>query len=239
MKQTKDKFKTLKHVFDDFTERNIFKLSSKGYFDELESPIRMGKEANVFIAKKGDKKVIVKIYRLSTCDFFKMYEYIRHDPRFNVEKNRRKVIFAWAKREYSNLLKSRSKGVRVPTPYGFLYNILIMEMIGDEEPANMLKDQIPKNKEKFFQETIAQIKKLYDAGFIHGDLSAFNILNYKEKPVLIDMSQTTLLENPCAEEFLERDVKNVCSFFKKIGLEKNPKEILEQIKNKKSSKSSD
>ena len=123
MKQTKDKFKTFKHVFDDFTERNLFKLSSKGYFDELESPIRMGKEANIFIAKKGDKKVIIKIYRLSTCDFFKMFEYIRPDPRFKVEKNRRKVIFAWAKREYSNLLRSRSKGIRVPTPYGYLYNI--------------------------------------------------------------------------------------------------------------------
>ena len=231
MKQTKDKFKTLKHVFDDFTERNLFKLSSKGYFDELESPIRMGKEANIFTAKKGDKKVIIKIYRLSTCDFFKMYEYIRPDPRFKVEKNRRKVIFAWAKREYSNLLRSRSKGIRVPTPYGYLYNILIMEMIGDEEPANMLKDKIPIDKEKFFEETIKQMKKLHKAGLVHGDLSAFNIINYKEKPVLIDMSQSTTLDNPRADDFLKRDVKNICSFFKKIGLEKDPKKILRFLKN--------
>ena len=232
VKQTKEKFKTLKHVFDDFTERNLFKLSSKGYFDELESPIAMGKEGNLFIAKKRDKKVIVKIYRLSTCDFFKMYEYIRGDPRFHVEKSRRKVIFAWAKREYSNLLRARKYGVRVPTAYGYLYNILIMEMIGDDEPAPLLKDQPPKNPEKFFRDVILQMKKMYKARLVHADLSAFNIINYNEKPVFIDLSQATTLDNARANEFLERDVRNICNHFKKLKIECDKEKILNEIKRK-------
>lgn len=231
-KQTKEKYKTIKHVFDNFTERNIFKLKSKGYFDEIETPIRMGKEGNVFMARKGDEKVIIKIYRLSTCDFFKMYEYIVGDPRFTIEKNRRKIIFAWAKREYRNLITARKAGIRVPTAHGYLYNILVMEMIGDEEPAQLLKDQTPKNPEEFFKETIEQIKKMHKAKLVHGDLSAFNIINYKEKPVLIDLSQTTTLENPRAEEFLERDIKNVCTYFKKIGVKCDEKKILDEINKK-------
>ncbi|RLE48243.1 serine protein kinase RIO [Candidatus Woesearchaeota archaeon] len=231
-KQTKEKHKTMKHVFDAFTERNLFKLSSRGYFDELESPIAMGKEANIFLARKRDKKVIVKIYRLSTCDFFKMYEYIRADPRFNVEKNRRKVIFAWAKREYSNLLRARKNGVRVPTAHGYLYNILVMELIGDEQPAPLLKDSKPKDPKEFLKATITQIKKLYQAGLVHGDLSAFNIINHEEKPVLIDLSQATPLENPQAEEYLKRDIHNICTYFKKLGTDCDEKSILKEIKNK-------
>ncbi len=228
----KEKHKTLKHVFDDFTERNLFKLSARGYFDELESPVSMGKEGNIFTARKRDKKVIVKIYRLSTCDFFKMYEYLRADPRFKVEKQQRKIIFVWAKREYSNLLKARKAGVRVPTAHGFLSNILVMEMIGDEGPAPLLKYAPPKDAKKFFKEVLLQMKKLHKAGMVHADLSAFNIINFNEKPYLIDLSQSTTKENPRYEEFLKRDIKNVCSYFKKLKLKIDEEKILAEIKNK-------
>ena len=77
---TKAKFKTYKNVFDNFTDRNIFKLASQGHFDYLESPLFIGKESNVFTAVKDNKRVIVKIYRLETCDFNRMYDYIKYDP---------------------------------------------------------------------------------------------------------------------------------------------------------------
>jgi len=229
-KITREKFKTLKNVFDSFTERNIFKLISQGYFEGLESPIFIGKEANVFTAVKDSKKLVVKIYRLHTCDFNRMYDYIKYDPRFpNVKKQRRKTIFAWAQREYRNLLKARTAGVRVPTPITCLYNILVMEYIGDEQPAPKIKDALPKKTKKFFDEIITGIKKLYKAGLVHADLSHFNILNYKEKPVFIDMSQATPLEDPNAMQYLERDINNICNFFKKRGVKAKSEEIKKKI----------
>src|SRR3989344_2054706 len=122
---TREKFDTFGNVFDQFTYRNLFKLSSQGHFIELQSPISIGKEANLFTAHTADGMVVVKIYRLQTCDFNRMYENLRTDPRFqNTKRQRRQVIFAWCKREYRNLLKARQVGVRVPTPHAFLYNIL-------------------------------------------------------------------------------------------------------------------
>lgn len=229
-KITREKFKTLKNVFDGFTERNIFKLISQGHFDGLESPIFIGKEANLFTAIKGTKKVVVKIYRLQTCDFNRMYDYIKYDPRFpNVRKQKRKTIFAWAQREYRNLLKARDAGVRVPTPIICMHNILVMEFIGNKEPAPKIKDAIPKDAKKFFDETILGVRKLYKAGLVHADLSHFNILNYKEKPVFIDMSQATPLEDPNALEYLERDINNLCNFFKKTGVKAKSEDIKEKI----------
>ena len=74
MPVTREKFKTYKNVFDNFTDRNIFKLSSQGHFDQMESPLFIGKESNVFTALKDNKRIIVKIYRLETCDFNRMNE---------------------------------------------------------------------------------------------------------------------------------------------------------------------
>ena len=82
-KITREKFKTWGNVFDQFTLRNLFELGSKGHFLELKSPISIGKEANVFSAETKDKGLIVaKIYRLETCDFNRMYDYIKYDARY-------------------------------------------------------------------------------------------------------------------------------------------------------------
>ena len=106
--------------------------------------------------------------------------------------------------------------VQVPTPIGFKDNIIIMEFIGNgKEAYPPLKDAVPLNPEDFFLKTIGQIKKLLEAGLVHGDLSEFNILNKEEEPVFIDMSQSTTIKAPNSRELFERDVKNIIKFFKK------------------------
>src|SRR3989338_7041232 len=230
--QKREKFKTMHHVFDEFTNRTLFKLISRGYFEGLESPVSTGKESNVFSAiRKDGTKAIVKIYRLETCDFNRMYDYIKDDPRFlNLKRGKRNIIFSWVQREYRNLLKAREANVSVPTPFTFSNNVLVLEFIGEDGYiAPKLKDGIPKNPKEFFEKIIANMRKLYKAGLVHADLSAFNILNHNEKPVLIDFSQCTMLEGSRANEYLERDVRNICIFFRKIGLETDEAKTKKQI----------
>ncbi|MEM4267458.1 MAG: serine protein kinase RIO [Candidatus Woesearchaeota archaeon] len=231
-KKSKEIWKVYKNVFDNFTIKNLFKLITQGLFEGLASPIKIGKEANIFSAKRKDGSlVIVKIYRLHSCNFNKMYNYIRLDPRFqNLKKKRREVIFAWVQREYRNLIKARAGGVRVPTPYSCVYNVIVMEYIGDDAPALQLKDHPPKDKKLFFRLVLKNIKKLYDAGLVHGDLSEFNILNYKETPIFIDFSQSTTTESQNSKELLERDVHNVCRYFRKIGLKVDEAVVLKNCK---------
>lgn len=231
MKTAKEKFKTKHNVFDEYTNRNLFRLISQGYFEGLVGPVSIGKESNVFWAKtKDNEKVIVKIYRLETADFNRMYSYIRDDPRFiNLKKQRRKIIFAWCQREYRNLLRAREAGVKVPLPIAFLDNILVEEFIGGKESAPKLKDAIPKDINKFFKEIIGNIRKLYKHGFVHADLSHFNILNYNEKPVFIDWSHCTPVKNPNHAEYLKRDIENICNFFIKMGLKLNKEKIFKSI----------
>jgi len=232
-KITREKWDTYQNVFDEFTLRNLFRLASQGHFEELESSISMGKEANIFSAyKNSGKNVIVKIYRLETCDFNRMYDYIKYDPRFvNLKKQRRKIIFAWCQREYRNLLKLREAGIRVPKPITFLDNILVMEQINvGKDVAPKLKDSEIDDPIKFSDKVFYYIDKMYnDAKLVHGDLSPFNILNMDGEPIIIDVSQSMPLDSVTAKELLIRDIKNVAIFFRKFGIKLDDEEIYEKI----------
>lgn len=230
---SREEYKTYKHVFDSFTNTTVLKLISKGHLDGLEGPVSTGKEANIFSAQAQGERVAVKIYRINTCDFNKMYQYLRADPRIKIEHNRRKVVLLWAQREYRNLLKAREAGVRVPIARAILNNVLVMEFIGNEQAAPKLKDAKPKNLQKFFDAVIKNMQKLHAAGLVHTDLSSFNILNHEEEPVFIDLSQATVFDNPNAEEYFNRDVKNVCAYFRKNGLDVDEEAVKKKIMSRK------
>ena len=221
-------WKIYQNVFDKFTIALIRKLISQDYFEELEMPLAVGKEANVFIAKTKDQnRVIVKIYRLENCSFNKMFDYIKQDPRYlSMRKNRRDIVFSWVQREYRNLLLAR-EAINVPTPIVFKNNILVLEMIG--EPSPMLKDKKPKNPKKFLDLILKDVKSLWKQGLVHGDLSAFNILNNSEKPIFIDFSQATVTKSFDAKELLLRDLKNIKQFFAKLKVDLDVDETYNKI----------
>ena len=215
----KEKFRTYENVFDQSTLRGVYKLASQGYFEELKSPISVGKESNVFSATTKDKKeVCVKIYRVNAADFHQMYRYLKADPRYNwIQQQKRKIITAWAKREYRNLHRARKYNIHVPTPLALYNNILVMEMIGN--PAKKLKNSPSKDPKAFYKVLKKDIEILYNkAEIVHGDLSEYNILNDNERPVIIDLSHGVRPDYPNAKELLERDISYIDKYFKKKGV---------------------
>ncbi len=226
VRRSREEWKIYGNVFDQHTLLVLEKLASQGLFDELASAVALGKEANIFSATPGresdsDERVIVKIYRLENCNFKKMYEYLKHDPRYmHTKPDKRATVFAWAQREYRNLLLAR-EAVGCPTPLGFKSNVLIMSLIGNPvtgRVAKQLKDTAPEDPGRFLQLLLKDIAALWRTGLVHGDLSAFNILCHDERPVLIDFSQATPTNSPNAQTLLERDLRNIATYFRKHGV---------------------
>lgn len=229
--RSREEWKTYGNVFDSFTIKNLQKLSSQGYFEDLTTSVALGKEANVFSAKtiEGDL-VAVKIYRLENCNFNKMFSYIAQDPRYlHLKGDKRRIIFAWTQREYRNLMRAR-EAIRVPTPIAFKDSILVTEFISEgDQAAPQLKDADVDDYKAVFYEIIEMITKLYKAGLVHGDLSAFNILMQGSQPVFIDFSQATAADSPNARELMKRDIEVLCKFFTKQGVKRDPDEIYEAV----------
>lgn len=233
--KNKESWKIMGNVFDEFTLRTLFKLESQGHFDALESPIALGKEANTFTAVKGDGRVLVKIYRLENCDFNRMYEYIREDNRFEgLPNNRRKIVFSWTQREYRNLLLAHEQGIRCPTPYVFLNNVLVMELLEDHgEVAPKLKDKVPEDIERAYKIVMDDVYTLYQSDLVHGDLSEYNILLCEDIPYIIDLSHGNSTKAYVSHELLSRDLANVCRYFRKYGVECDEKTVLDEMIHKK------
>lgn len=226
--------KTGNEIFDKITLETLYKLANQGYIDILNGAISTGKEANVLTGITDDEKfVAVKIYRIATSDFKKMDYYLKGDPRFNIKtKNKRKIIYSWVTKEFKNLTRLESAGVNVPHPITSSNNVLIIEFIGDEDgnPAQPAKNQPPKDPEDFFNKLLVNLKLFVnEAKLVHGDLSNYNLLNKDEEPVIIDVSQSVVLDNPISKELLERDINTLVREYTKLGVKTSFEEVWEYV----------
>ncbi|MCW7074677.1 MAG: serine protein kinase RIO [Candidatus Methanospirare jalkutatii] len=281
-KKRKKDYKLMKverYVFDDLTLQTLYKLAQRRIIAGIGGPISTGKESIVFHAIGGSaagsgevrgvsgeevreeqqREIAVKIYKVSTSNFKAMLEYILGDPRFeNVKKDRRSVVFTWARKEFKNLKRAFRAGVSVPAPIAYEKNVLVMDFIGREGiPAPRLRD-VPEeilrtHAQHIFERILASVKVLYEkAGLVHADLSEFNILlDFKmeggeeervrvsegipasalssARPVLIDMGQAVLTSHPKAMDFLQRDLRNIVAFFQKLGLNLSHEDVCKEI----------
>jgi RIO kinase 1 len=228
--------KTFGEVFDKQTLLLLGKLISDKIIDQVDFPISTGKEANVFRGTTPEKTfVAIKIFRTATMTFKHIASYIEGDPRFQYGyKNRRDIIEEWARKEYRNLDLLNKAKVRAPVPIKCIHNILIMDYIGDaKKSAPMLKDVQLKNPEKVYDEIMIFIKRMYQKQVVHADLSAFNILMFRQKPYIIDVGQGVLLDHPSSLEFLKRDIHNIVHYFKKYNIVDNEQLIFERLTKKK------
>jgi RIO kinase 1 len=111
-------------------------------------------------------------------------------------------------------------GVKVPKPIDVSKNVLVMEFIGKNGvSAPVMKETTPKNPERVYRQLLAYVKKMYHkAELVHADLSEYNVMMWKNKPVLFDVSQTVSLKHPMAHQFLRRDLENLYRYFKKLNV---------------------
>ena len=160
-----------------------------------------------------------------------MTDYLAGDRRFSsIRGSRKGIIFAWTKKEYSNLARARDAGVPVPEPLAFDRNILLMEFLGEEDaPYPQLRLAEVDDYDAAYRDVLDYMKRLYqDARLVHADLSEYNIL-YHEKPYLIDMGQAVTLDHPRAGAFLIRDIRNINRYFSRYCDVQDEQEIARAI----------
>ncbi|MFO7619333.1 MAG: serine protein kinase RIO [Thermoplasmata archaeon] len=228
-----DRRKTYDEVFDRDTLMLLYDLMTNEVIDQLDFPVATGKEGNVFRATTHtDGFLAVKIYRMSNSTFNNIQKYIAGDERFrNLGKNRRRTIHTWAQKEYRNLERMLTAGIRVPKPVVCTKNIIVMEFIGtDGTPAPHMKDVELEEPEKTFKQLVEQMRLIHkEAKLVHSDFSEYNVLMLEQEPVIIDVGQAVLLTHPNSMEFLTRDVKNLARYFRKYDIQADEKDIMKTI----------
>lgn len=223
-KKRSEEYEVLEEVFDKSTLMTIYGLLNKGVIDEIHGVVKAGKEARIYWGKDREGKgLAIKIYLTIASEFKKgKLRYILGDPRFaHVRRETRSIVFAWALKEFKNLKLALKAKVKVPKPFVVKKNVLVMQFIGKNGiPAPNLKELPPKNPELIYKELLTYIRRLYQKSkLIHGDISEYNIMVWRGRPVLFDMAQAVLLSHPMATTLLRRDLQNLHRYFKKQGVE--------------------
>lgn len=224
-----EEFEVLEEVFDRSTLMVIYDFLNAGVLSDIYGVVSAGKESRVYWAKDaGGRELAVKIYLTVSAEFRKgMLPYIEGDPRFRgVKHDTRSLVFTWARKEYRNLEQAKRARVRVPCPVTVRNNVLIMEFIGkDGKSAPSLKEQLPANPNRIYEEILVFVKRLYvKAELVHGDLSEYNVMIWKGHPVIFDVSQAVSVVHPMADFFLRRDLTNLNKFFSRLGVNVLPLE---------------
>ena len=200
-------------------------LIDDGVIDEVLRSLKSGKEATVYLVRSGVHTRCAKVYRdMAQRSFQKRARYqegrkvrgsrqaraIAKSTRFG----RKEQEAAWKNAEVDALYKLVAAGVRVPQPYGYFNDTLIMELVTDAagHPAPRLGevDLSAEAAREYHHFLIRQIVRMLSIGLIHGDLSEFNVLVGTEGLVIIDLPQAVnAAGNNGAFAMLERDVNNI------------------------------
>jgi RIO kinase 1 len=211
-----NQLKVREDVFDDVTLLALYRLVHKKWLSAIGGSISTGKEANVFYGERDGRGIALKIYRIRTANFTTMSSYITGDRRFShVKKAKKELIFAWTRKEFSNLVRAREAGIAVPEPLVWDRNILIMSFLGEgEHPYPQLRNADLDDPSETYAWILNAMDALYKkAELVHADLSEFNIL-FGDQPYLIDMGQSVTRDHPRALPFLMRDIRNINRFFR-------------------------
>lgn len=140
---------------------------------------------------------------------------------------------SWLMYENKTLHELYAAGASVPEPIAVSENAILMDYIGDEYgPAPTLSEVTisPEEIEPLFKEVVRNIDLMLQHGIIHGDLSAYNILYWDGKIVLIDFPQVVNIHNNRhARKILTRDVIRVCEYFQNLGLLVDAQALADQL----------
>jgi RIO kinase 1 len=217
--------------------------------DDVVREVKSGKEATVFSCvanpATGKEFLAAKVYRprmfraLSNDAVYRNSRYA-HDEEGNTVRNRRRVpqsgakgrafqVSSWIGYEFETHRMLYQAGAPVPEPIAFMGNAVLMDFIGDDgQPAPLLRSvRVPRtHAQRLFDTLIGAIETFLRCDRVHGDLSAYNVLYWRDEVVVIDLAQA--LDPRHSDEvyrMLERDVERICQYFERYGVRSNPQAL--------------
>ncbi|KAI9669588.1 MAG: protein kinase rio1 [Caeruleum heppii] len=236
---------TTEQVLDPRTRMILLQMINRGIVTEVNGCLSTGKEANVYHAHsvippqdpeaedQSEQTVqrAIKVYKTSILVFKDRDKYVSGEYRFRQgynKGNNRAMVKVWAEKEMRNLRRLWSAAIPCPKPVHLRLHVLVMDFLGDRKgwPAPRLHDLHFEGEDALMRwralyvQLLGYMRIMYQTcRLVHADLSEYNVLFHKDKPFVIDVSQSVEHDHPRSLEFLRMDVKNVTDFFGRKGID--------------------
>ncbi len=226
-------------------------VTSQGAVDTDLGILKTGKEADVFLLERVDpldeaSGVVMAAKRYRAPEHRSFHRSASYTEGRSMRRSRderalkRKSTFGrevaageWAISEWGALVRLWNLGLPVPYPVQIDGTEILMEWITiDGETAPRLSQTRPEPAllASYYDQLRDVMATMVQAGLVHGDLSAYNILAAGERLVIIDLPQIVdLVGNPQGLDFLLRDCANICGWFRGKGLRVDEQELFGEL----------
>jgi RIO kinase 1 len=139
----------------------------------------------------------------------------------------------WPIQEMTMLELAWKSGASVPYPVGRTDDGVVMEFIGDVDAAAPRLAQAQLSADEVasaWEQLLTSLRALTAAGIVHADLSAYNLLWWQGRIVVIDLPQAVeFISNADAPDLLHRDLANVAGWFERRGFEVDVEAIFGEL----------
>lgn len=238
--------------------RHLAPFRERHLIDDVVERIRTGKEATVYVcttpAGSVRERIAAKLYhgiaRRSNANQ-QLYQtgrgvldgsgrpVLARDWRLRkaIEQSskagREAAQASWLSHEVARLEQMHRAGGDVPEPIAHGDAVILMELVATADGISPILANVELESgqaEPLFQRILWNVELLLSFGWVHGDLSAHNILYRNGEPTLIDFPQVVAAEeNPQAFRLFQRDLERVAAYFARFGLRAGARPLAEAL----------
>jgi RIO kinase 2 len=170
----------------------------------------VGKESDVYEARSWEP-LALKFHREGYTNFRE----VRKERSYTSDREHVSWFYTArkaAEREYE-ALETLYPDVRVPRPVDHNRHALVMEKIDGAELARVRLE--PEQVRPVLDLVLEEVGAAYRAGYVHADMSEYNVFVNDEGVTVFDWPQSVPVEHENADELLERDVENLLGYFQR------------------------
>jgi RIO kinase 2 len=197
-------------TFEGYDVLALRTFAQRDAIDGVGAPLGVGKESDV-VEVQSYKPLALKFHREGYTNFRevnKEREYTADHHHVSWLYTARKA----AEREYETLTDLYPE-VNVPRPVDHNRHAIVMEKFAGVELGRAKLD--PAQAVGVLDLVLREVQKAYEAGYIHADMSEYNVAVSEAGITVFDWPQAVSTDHDNARELLERDVKNVIGFFRR------------------------
>jgi RIO kinase 2 len=197
-------------TFEGYDALALNTFAERETIDGVGAPLGVGKESDVYEARSF-KPLALKYHREGYTNFRE----VQKEREYTAEKEHRSWFYTArkaAEREYE-ALESLYPAVSVPRPIDQNRHAILMEKVDGVElsRAKLEPEQVP----GVMDLVLAEMATAYEEGYVHADMSEYNVFVSSEGVTVFDWPQAVPTEHENSEELLRRDVDNLLGYFER------------------------
>ncbi|AGB37661.1 serine/threonine-protein kinase RIO2 [Natronococcus occultus] len=206
--------------FEGYDALALRALVERETISEFGSPLGVGKESDVYEVRSY-KPLALKYHREGYTNFravHKERDYTADKDHVSWMYTARKA----AEREHG-ILEELYPDVAVPRPIDQNRHAIVMEKMDGVELSQTKLE--PGQVVGVLDLLVGEVAGAYEAGYVHADMSEYNVFVNEDGVKIFDWPQAVPTDHANAEEFLERDLKNLIGYFRRKYPQQVPDEL--------------